>query len=68
MNYIDRFFQELDKYSYLNLNNLNNRIFHLILSVPRAEKTDAIFTEFMLKSLTYFSKAQYKMDNQQSIE
>lgn len=68
VDYIERFFTELNKYSYYNLNNLNNRIFHLIVSVPRNEKTDARFADFLLKSLESYANAQLRMDHDKSIE
>lgn len=68
VDYIERFFNDLNKYAYYNLNNLNNRIFHLIVSMPRSEKNDALFADFLFKSLDSYANSQLRMDREKSIE
>lgn len=68
VDYLKRFFNELNKYRYENLNNLNNRIFHLMVSVRRSAETDELFADFFVKSLNNFVNAQMRMDREKSIE
>jgi len=65
--YIELLFKELDKYSYHNANSLNHKIYHLIVSVPRSEKTDEIFTSYLFKALGLISSAQLKMDKPDAV-
>lgn len=67
VDHLEKFFAELNKYSYENLNNLNNRIFHLMVSVPRSEWSDRLFADFMMKSMERFAQSQLRMDREKAI-